>query len=426
LSDGAYRSIGMLNIFSTAVIQAEADDNAGEGRLAVLPAFVRAQTMSAEQFLGLIERSGLTGKGGAHFPTHRKVSFMQKQESGEKCLIVNGGEHEPGSQKDRYLLETYPQTVIEGALILAHAVNANTILIAVNDGEEKAIMSMKSALVRIADEEYATKTGKPILISVIGVADSYLVGEESALIEALEGREALPRRRPPFPIEQGFHNNPTLVQNVETVGHLPFIVAAGSARYRALSAHDAGVTLCTFGPEFKNPGVRLVPFGISLREVVYAYGGGLKSGQPIKAVQPGGPAAGFLSDPELDVPFEYGALKQAGSALGCAAIRAFSQDDDMVLYVADTMAFFSSSSCGQCPSCRMETHMLNSIMTQVVAKKANEKLLKQVPVIIANATIKPALCGLVQMPARPMLSALEKFPEEFRRYVDVIPQPAVQ
>jgi NADH:ubiquinone oxidoreductase subunit F (NADH-binding) len=422
----AREAIGMLDIFSTAVIQAEVDGNAGKGLPTALPAFVRAQTMSAEQFRSLIERSGLTGKGGAHFPTHRKVSFMQKQESGEKCLIVNGGEHEPGSQKDRYLLETYPQTVIEGALILAHAVNANTILIAVNDSEGKAILSMKSALVRIAAEEYVTKTGKRILIRVIGVAESYLVGEESALIEALEGREALPRRRPPFPIEQGFHKNPTLVQNVETVGHLPFIVAAGSARYRALSAHDAGVTLCTFGPEFKDPGVRLVPFGISLRDVVYAYGGGLKSGQPIKAVQPGGPAAGFLLDPELDVPFEYGALKQAGSALGCAAIRAFSQDDDMVLYVADTMAFFSKSSCGQCPSCRMETHMLNSIMTQVVAKKANEKLLKQVPVIIRNATLKPALCGLVQMPARPILSALEKFPAEFRRYVDVIPQPAVQ
>jgi NADH:ubiquinone oxidoreductase subunit F (NADH-binding) len=295
-------------------------------------------------------------------------------------------------------------------------VDANSIMIAVGAHAELALARCRSVIAAHAGEHYQTRSGRPISIQAVSVPDSYLVGEESALIEVLEGRDALPRQRPPFPIEQGFHGNPTLVQNVETVGHLPFIVAAGPERYRALGKDGAGVTLCTFGAEFGHSGVHLVPLGITLRDVVYGYGGGLKSGQPIRAVQPGGPAAAFLTEEELNVPFESGALRQAGSALGCAAIRAFSADDDLISYVAGNMAFFAKSSCGQCPSCRMETNMLNAIMAQFVAGKGNDKLLAQVPTIIRNAAIKPAICGLVQMPAGPILSALQKFPEDFSRY----------
>lgn len=407
----------MIDIFNRATVKVEAAGTSVDGEQSSLPALALAQRMTEEQVLSLIERSGLTGKGGANFPMHRKVAFMQKQQPGEKHLIVNGGEHEPGSQKDRHLLETYPETILEGALILAHAVSANTIQIAVSKSAVDAIATIRCAIDRYAFNYQVNKNGVRLSVGVVEVPDSYLVGEESALIETLEGRPALPRRRPPFPIERGFQNRPTLVHNVETVGHLPFIVAAGPQRYRSLSVHGLGVTLCTFGPEFRHPGVRLVPLGTSLRDVLYNYGGGLSTGQKIRAVQPGGPAAGILLESEMDVPFEDGALKQAGSALGCAAIRAFSHADDIVSYVAEVMAFFAGNSCGQCPSCRMETQMLSSIMAQVMAKRATEKLLKQVPVIIKTATIKPAICSLVQMPAGPILSALQKVPEDFRRYV---------
>ncbi|TIW14144.1 MAG: hypothetical protein E5V66_01220 [Mesorhizobium sp.] len=409
----------MMDIFSRTAIRAEATGVFSDGEPTDMAALPLAQKMSAEQILLLVERSGLTGKGGANFPTHRKVALMQKQKSGKKHLIINGGEHEPGSQKDRYLLETYPETIVEGALILAHAVNANTIQIAVCESAGDAIAMTCAAIESIASRSQRNKLGDLPSIKVVAVPDSYLVGEESALIATLEGQPSLPRRRPPFPIERGFQNDPTLVHNVETVGHLPFIVAAGPDRYRSLGgAHSSGVTLCTFGPEFKYPGVRLVPLGISLRGVIDDYGGGLRNGQTIKAVQPGGPAAGILTAQELDVAFESTALKQAGSALGCAAIRAFSQGDDIVSYVAQVIAFFAGNSCGQCPSCRMETQMLDGIMAQVMAKKATEKLLNQVSVVIKTATIKPAICSLVQMPAGPILSALQKFPDDFRRYVN--------
>lgn len=408
----------MIDIFSRSVIQAEAIGACASGKPTDLAALALARRMTGEQVLALIEGSGLTGKGGANFPTFRKTALMQKQRSSDKHLIVNGGEHEPGSQKDRHLLETYPETVIEGALILAYAVNANTIRIAVCKNAVHAIAKTNAAIDHIASAFQMAQHGDWPSIGVVEVPDSYLVGEETALIATLEGLPALPRRRPPFPIESGFQNNPTLVHNVETVGHLPFILAAGADRYRSLSAHGLGVTLCTFGLEFKLPGVRLVPLGASLRAVVYEHGGGLSTGQTIRAVQPGGPAAGILSERELDVAFENTALKQAGSALGCAAIRAFSHDDDIVAYVAQVMAFFAGNSCGQCPSCRMETQMLNGIMTQVIAKRATAKLLRQAPIVIRTAAVKPAICGLVQMPAAPILTALQKFPEDFGRYVD--------
>lgn len=346
---------------------------------------------------------------------YRKMTLMQRDTTPEKHLIVNGGEHEPGSAKDQYLLENYPETVIEGALIAASAANAKDVLIAIKESAVKAIDSMKSATDRLALDYRSTEAGQ-ISISHVPVPDSYLVGEETALINVLEGSAALPRRRPPFPIESGFHGKPTLVHNVETVAHLPFIVAAGPDRYRSLGPGGLGVTLCTFGPEFKHAGVRLVPLGITLREVVCHYGGGLRSGHKIKAVQPGGPAAGILSELELDVVFEDQALKTAGSALGCAAIRALSVDDDIVSFVANIMNFFAEGSCGQCPPCRMETQMLSNIMMQVKARKATGKLLDQVPIIVRNAAARPALCGLVHMPARPILTALEKFPDEFARY----------
>jgi NADH:ubiquinone oxidoreductase subunit F (NADH-binding) len=407
----------MINIFSRVTIDAEAAKAGVEYRSSILPALALAKEMTTEQLLKLIERSGLTGKGGANFPMYRKVALMQKQVSGEKHLVVNGGEHEPGSEKDRYLLETYPETIIEGALILAFAVNANAIHVAVKKSAADAVAMINLAIERAAVSYRMTRGGNPLSVSVVEVPDSYIVGEESALIAALEGQPALPRGRPPFPIESGLHSKPTIVHNVESVGHLPYIVVAGADRYRSLSAYGLGVTLCTFGPEFKHCGVRLVPLGIPLREVVYRYGGGLGSDEIIRAVQPGGPAAGILSESELGVPFEDRALKLVGSTLGCGAIRAFSRTDDIVSYVAEIMSFFADSTCGQCPACRMETQMLASIMAQVMAKRATEKLLRQVPVIVKNATSKPALCSFVHMPAAMILSALKRFPEEFDRYL---------
>lgn len=407
----------MIDIFSRVTIGREASIAAsGSFAASSLPALALAKSMAPDGVLEFLKRSGLAGKGGANFPTHRKVELMRTQQAPEKYLVVNGGEHEPGSNKDCFLLEEYPQTVLEGALILAHAADVGVVRFAVKESAVGAIAKMRSALDHFGCNDRVGARAAPLVI-VDPIPDAYLVGEESALIGWLDGRPAVPRLRPPFPIESGLNGLPTLVQNVETVAHLPYIIAAGPERYRDLGNDGAGATLCTFGPEFAKPGVRLVPLGISLRDLVFHYGGGLQSGKRVKAVQPGGPAAGLLSEAELDVRFEESALKRAGSALGCAAIRALAIDDDVVQFVAGIMKFFADGSCGQCPPCRMETQMLASIMAQVVAQKGTDKLLKQIPLIIKSATAKPAICSLIRMPVAPITTALAKFGGEFEQYL---------
>lgn len=412
----------MIDIFSRQTIGAGTASAPAHAPADRFPAATLARKLSPDRIREMVEYSGLGGKGGAGFPMHRKLALMQRQRSEQKYLIVNGSEHEPGSSKDRFLLEEYPETVLEGAVIMAHAAGAQSICIAVNESFRKAIALLETAIGELTSGELGDAMP---FTSVVAVPESYIVGEESALLEVLSGRPALPRKRPPHPIESGLHEFPTLIQNVETVAHLPYIVAYGSDDYRALGRDGLAVTLCTFGPEFMNSGVRLVPLGIPLAEIVNSFGGGLKSGKPIKAVQPGGPSAGFLSRAELDVPFDHRSLKDAGSALGCGAIRAFADGDDMVGVVAEIMEFFSANSCGQCPSCRMETQMLSSIMKQTLAGRANERLTRQIPVII-NANAGKGICSLIAMPAPPILSALSKFGDEFQAHICAHPPPPVR
>lgn len=401
----------MIDIFSRAVVRTRA--------AAVLtdvahnypfPALTLAQGMTFGSLVDVVRQSGLTGKGGAGYPTHRKLELMGEQSLERRYVVINGSEHEPGSDKDRYLLERYPETALEGALILAHALKAACLIFAIKETAGDAIASLQSAIDRLLPQ-----SGVSIETKIIPVEEAYLVGEESALLAVLESKPALPRGKPPFPIESGIHGWPTLVQNVETAAHLPFIITAGVKEYLSLGHGGMAVTLCTFGSEFNNSGVRLVPLGISVRQLVSDFGGGLRSKKRIKAVQPGGPGTGFLSDKQLEVAFADDALKEAGSAIGCAAIRAFSSDDDMVKVLAGLMEFFAANSCGQCPGCRMETQMLSNIMRQTLSGRGNEKLLRQIPAVIKNGNSKPSLCGLVKMPAPPMLTALKHFADEFAR-----------
>jgi len=396
----------MIDIFSRSVLAAAAPRGLSS---AAFPAAALACTLAPAQLLDLIRESGLEGKGGAGFPAHRKLALMQAQPAGRRYLVVNGGEHEPGSAKDRHLLENYSRTVLEGALICARAAGARHILIAINKGQAQAAALMEQA---ITEWRRTSADGQAPHVAVAPIPESYIVGEESALLEALAGGPALPRKRPPHPIESGLHDSPTLVHNVETVAHLPYIVLHGSQAYRALGRNGQAATLCTFGPEFANEGVRLVPLGITLQELLDEHGGGLKSGKPAKAVQPGGPSAGLLPRDRFGTPFDRPSLKQAGSALGCGAVRAFAEDEDVVQAVAGIAAFFADSSCGQCPACRMQTQMLSTLLKQLRAGRGSRQLLRQIPVIVASGKGKGD-CGLIGMPAAPILSALEEFGHEF-------------
>lgn len=370
---------------------------------------------SPDALADLIESSGLVGKGGAGFPTFRKVRLMQAQSADHKVVVINGSEHEPGSNKDRLLLETYPHKVIEGAMILAHTVGADAIFFAINEGSARAAVRMRDALIELAADENLDVTG--LSMSVQTVPELYLVGEETALLETLEGRKAWPRRKPPYPIQAGLRGVPTLVQNVETVASLPFIVATGSDAYRALGPSGTGSTLVTLGDEFTNPGVYEIPLGISIRDVLEIWGGGLRDESPIKCIQPGGPSSGFVVARDFDRPFDAATLGTLGSALGCAVIRAFSVDDCMVRHIGEVMHFFAVESCGQCPRCRMETNMLDTIVRKVLAGAATPALLDKVEGLIQLAKGQ-GICSLIDMPVAPIRTGLLHFRNEFTAHLE--------
>nr|CAA88752.1 unknown [Brevundimonas diminuta] len=368
-----------------------------------LAAYRYATTIDAEAFLAQIDQAQLSGKGGANFPSARKMRLFHQQAAPRKYLVVNGGEHEPGSAKDDWLLLHHPDTVIEGALCVAHALGATHILVAVNEGRAATVAAVREAAAAIAIAGRLFPG-----IEVVLVPDEYVVGEETALLQAVAGQVAKPVRRPPYPIESGHQGMPTLVHNVETLAHVPYLLLLGAEAYRGLGAPGQGVTLCTFGEEFVHAGVRLVPVGIDLNSLLYGYGGGLKSGQAIRAVQPGGPASGFLPADRFDVAFDSASLRAAGSSLGCAAITAYAASDDLVAAARQRAAFFASASCEQCPQCRMQTQMLLAIVRQLESGKANARTLQQIPVIV-KANAGKAICGLIDMPVAPIQSLIHYF-----------------
>jgi NADH:ubiquinone oxidoreductase subunit F (NADH-binding) len=368
-----------------------------------------------QRWLEVIEHSGLTGKGGAGFSSYEKMRLMRGQPGERKFLVINGSEHEPGSLKDRFLLENYPHKVLEGALILALIVRADRIVVAINETAAASIDGFRRALQEAQSD--ATVDFAGIEVCVQTVPDIYIVGEESALLEVLQGGKPLPRKKPPFPIEQGLHGFPTLIHNVETAAHLPLIVAAGADAYRALGIHGKGVTLCTLGSEFLRPGIYEIPIGTPIREILDICGGGLRDGSKIKAVQPGGPSSGLLDSSLFELALDAGVLKEHGSALGCAAIRAYSENDCMVREIGQILQFFSHGCCGQCPRCRMETNMLDTIVKQVLAGRGTWKLIEQVDRIIGLARGE-GICGLITMPVAPLQSGLSLFRNEFAAHIE--------
>ena len=374
---------------------------------------VRDSTLP-ENIIDSIREAGLVGKGGAGFPTHRKMRLLFEQPGAKKILVLNGSEHEPGSFKDRHLLEHYPHTVLEGALILAYAVKASEVIITINESLAACIVNFRAAL-RAAQNAAVNFGG--ISVEVRAVPDVYIVGEETALLEVLEGRPALPRKKPPYPIEKGIYGAPTLIQNIETAAHMPFISSAGAAAYRALGVNGEGVTLCTLGSEFQRPGIYEAPLGTPIRHILDDWGGGLRDGSAIKAIQPGGPSSGFLASGNFDLPLDAEALKQHHSALGCAAIRAYSVNTCMVYEISKIMHFFAHASCGQCPRCRMETNMFDTIVRRVLTGGGNWQLLEQIDKLIELAKGE-GICSLIDMPVAPIKTGLALFPDEFRSHID--------
>jgi NADH:ubiquinone oxidoreductase subunit F (NADH-binding)/NADH:ubiquinone oxidoreductase subunit E len=351
-----------------------------------LLARVRAGALTADAILGALEQSGLRGLGGAGFPTARKWRSV-RGEPGPRLMAVNGDEGEPGTFKDRHYLDSDPHRMLEGMLIAAAVVEATDIYIYLRD-------EYPAARAILARELGKLPPGGPTLHLRRG-AGAYICGEESSMLESIEGKRGLPRNRPPFPFQVGLFGRPTLINNVETLYWVRHILETGQPPLRSYSVSG----------RVKQPGVKIVQPGITVRQLIDQHCGGMQDGHVFKAYLPGGASGGILPASLDELPLEFGALEKHGCFVGSHAVVILSDQDDMKAVALNLMRFFEDESCGQCTPCRAGTEKAVQLMDR---PRWDEALLQELSTVMRDASI----CGLGQAAANPMLSVLKHFRDE--------------
>ena len=386
---------------TTAVVPPYRDFDAyvAEGGYRLLRA-CRAGERKPKDIIAALNDSGLRGLGGAGFPTGRKWEFVQR-EAAPRYLAVNADEGEPGTFKDRHYLETDPHRFLEGMLIAAWAIEAAAIFIYLRDEYPELRTVLLDSVERLTHERLA-----PCPIQIRRGAGAYICGEESAMLESIEGKRGLPRHKPPFPAQVGLFGRPTLINNVETLYWVRDLVERGPTFFTAEGRRGRkGLRSFSVSGRVKKPGVKLAPAGISVRELIDEYCGGMLDGHAFKAYLPGGASGGFLPASMGDLPLDFGTLEAYGCFIGSAAVVVLSDRDDMRQVALNLMKFFKLESCGQCTPCRVGTEKAVALM----AKPSWDKpLLEDLCKVMADASI----CGLGQAAVNPVRMAIKHFAEE--------------
>jgi NADH-quinone oxidoreductase subunit F len=392
----------------------------------------RALSMSPSEVHDEVRTASLLGRGGAGFPAGVKWGFCPPN-VWPRYLVVNGDESEPGTYKDRQLLERDPHQVIEGCLITCYAVGLTQCFLYVRGEMAHAQERIAKAL----NEAYAAGyVGKNILGSDFSVdvvlhwgAGAYIVGEETALIESLEGNRGMPRLKPPFfPAAVGLYGQPTIVNNVETMANIPWIVERGGDAFAAMGAENSkGTRVFAVSGHVNKPGVYEVEFGTTtFRDIIMGdeYAGGMRDGKALKGFVPGGASAPWFFEEHLDLPLEKVAVDQAGSMLGSGAIVVMDEDTDMVKACHNLVRFFARESCGKCTPCREGTTWLERILSRIIAgqgRPSDLSLLMEVSENISPGIAWPprqtTICPLGPSAVSPIASALERFRNEFEDYI---------
>lgn len=370
-------------------------------------ALQRALDEGPEWVVQELETSAVTGRGGAGFPAHIKWKGVRSQAVTERYVVLNADEGEPGTFKDREILLRRPHLVVEGLAIAAYTLEAEDIYVYVRGEFGRARASLEAAL------EAARQCG-----DLDGVQDvrwhfvdghgAYICGEETALLEALEGKRGMPRMKPPFPVEKGFRGKPTLIQNVETVACLPAILERGGAWFLSIGRTESGSKLYCLSGHVQRPGVYEGPLGMTLNELLDMAGGMVGS---LKAFSPGGASSGFLPASQADLPLDFKTLQQAGSMLGSAGIVVLNQSADMVEASLSQAVFFEDESCGQCAPCRIGTQVIRQTLERYLASRDASALAHLNDVMWGMG--EASICGLGQAAFYPLKSAMQYFPEEF-------------
>ncbi|MPZ57205.1 MAG: NADH-quinone oxidoreductase subunit F [Rhizobiales bacterium] len=357
-----------------------------------------------DDIIKIVSDGGLRGLGGAGFPTGRKWSLV-RAEPAPRLFAVNADEGEPGTFKDRYYLEQDPHRFIEGMLIAAWVVDAVEIYIYVRDEYPEVRLMLADELAKVEQAQLAPHTK----LHLRRGAGAYICGEESAMIESIEGKRGLPRHRPPYVAQVGLFGRPTLEQNVETLFWIRDIVEKGAEWMTSQGRHERkGFRSFSVSGRVREPGVKLAPAGITMAELIDEYCGGMQLGHSFKAYLPGGASGGILPASMADLPLDFGTLEKYGCFVGSHAVVVLSQQDDMKAVALNLMRFFEDESCGQCTPCRVGTEKATKLMARGPWDAA---LLTELSDLMRDASI----CGLGQAAPNPLLSVLKYFPAELAK-----------
>jgi NADH-quinone oxidoreductase subunit F len=377
--------------------------------------------MKPADILNEVKTANLRGRGGAGFPAGVKWGFVPKEVDKPKYLCVNADEGEPGTFKDRYIITHNPHLLLEGIIITSYCVGIHTAYVYIRGEYEAVAVRLELAI----SEAYKNNLlGKDILGSGFDLdvyvhrgAGAYICGEETALLESLEGKRGNPRLKPPFPASIGLFGCPTVINNVETLSNIPYIILNGAERFcRVGLPKDGGTRIFGVSGMVKNPGIYELPLGTSLKDIIIQYAGGMKEGKKLKAVIPGGMSAPVLKADEIDIKMDFDSLVEAKSMLGSAAIVVIDEETSMLDVLKLVAKFYSHESCGQCTPCRIGNSWIKKIVQRMVEGKGEKGDLDQI-VKIASNMLGKTLCPLGDAAAMPILSIINKFRGELESYL---------
>ncbi|MFA5693575.1 MAG: NADH-quinone oxidoreductase subunit NuoF [Acholeplasmataceae bacterium] len=377
--------------------------------------------LSPEQAIDMVKQSGLRGRGGAGFPTGLKWEITSKFSSDQKYVVCNADEGDPGAFMDRSLLEGDPNSIIEAMAICGYCIGATKGLVYIRAEYPLAIKRLQIAINQareyglLGDNIFGSKFSFDMELRY--GAGAFVCGEETALIASMEGKRGEPRVKPPFPAESGYMNKPTNVNNVETFANVPVIFLKGPEWYSAIGTEKSkGTKVFALAGKINNVGLIEVPMGITLREIIYEIGGGIKNGKKFKAVQTGGPSGGCLTEAHLDTPIDFDSLLAAGSMMGSGGMIVMDEDDCMVSIAKFYLEFIVEESCGKCTPCRIGNKRMLEILEKITLGKGNMEDLDHLR-NLAYVIKDTSLCGLGQSSPNPVLSTLENFYDEYVAHV---------
>ncbi|KPL20549.1 MAG: NADH dehydrogenase [Anaerolineae bacterium SM23_84] len=373
-----------------------------------------------EQLIEMVTASGLRGRGGAGFPAGRKWGFMPKGDV-EKYVCVNTDEGEPGTFKDREIVEKDPHQIIEGVIIAAYAAGAHRAFVYIRGefflGVKRWIKAIDDAYAKGFLGKNISGSGFDLDVSVHRGAGAYICGEETALIESLEGKRGQPRKKPPYPASVGLWGKPTLVHNVETLANVPHIVNRGAEWYASIGTpKSTGPKIFCVSGHVRNRGIFELPLGVSLRELLYDHAGGMAADRKLKAVIPGGASTPMLTADQLDITMDFESLEAAGTMLGTGAVIVMNEDTCMVDVARRLMRFFQHESCGHCTPCRTGTTRMLDILEALErgeGKPGDIECLDQVAQEMRGLTF----CPMGDAAANPILSGLQLFRDEYEYHI---------